>query len=153
MDNPQFSWRGHAYLDSNEGDEPVENGFQDWDWARAEMANGDTSVVYDVRPKQGPRRVVAQRFSPDGSYKAFKAPARHNLPTSGWRLSRGMCSESSQAPEVLSTLEDTPFYVRSLLRTQLLGENVTAVHESLDIPRLVSLPVRCMLPFRMPRRA
>ena len=153
MDNPKFSWRGHAYMDSNEGDEPVENGFQDWDWARAEMANGDTSVVYDVRPKQGPGRVVAQRFSPDGSYTAFTAPARHNLPSSGWRLSRGMCSESSQAPKVLSTLEDTPFYVRSLLRTQLLGENVTAVHESLDIPRLVSLPVRFMLPFRMPRRA
>jgi carotenoid 1,2-hydratase len=54
---------------------------------------------------------------------------------------------------VLSTLEDTPFYVRSLLRTQLLGENVTAVHESLDIPRLVSLPVQLMLPWRMPRRA
>jgi carotenoid 1,2-hydratase len=153
MDNPNFSWRGHAYMDSNEGDEPVENGFQDWDWARAEMANGDTSVVYDVRPKQGPGRVVAQRFSPDGSYTAFTAPVRHNLPSSGWRLSRGMCSESSQAPEVLSTLEDTPFYVRSLLRTQLLGEHVTAVHESLDIPRLVSLPVRFMLPFRMPRRA
>jgi carotenoid 1,2-hydratase len=64
-----------------------------------------------------------------------------------------MCSELNQPPEVISTLEDTPFYVRSLLRTQLLGENVTAVHESLDIPRLVSLPVQFMLPWRMPRRA
>jgi carotenoid 1,2-hydratase len=117
------------------------------------MANGDTSVVYDVRPKNGPGRVVAQRFSPDGSYTPFEAPARHHLPSSGWLLSRGMCSESGQAPQVLSTLEDTPFYVRSLLRTQLLGENVTAVHESLDIPRLVSLPVQLMLPWRMPRRA
>jgi carotenoid 1,2-hydratase len=54
---------------------------------------------------------------------------------------------------VLATLEDTPFYVRSLLRTDLLGEKVTAVHESLDIPRVVSLPVRMMLPWRMPRRA
>jgi carotenoid 1,2-hydratase len=117
------------------------------------MANGDTSVVYDVRPKQGPGRVVAQRFSPDGSYTAFDAPARYRLPSSGWLLARGMCSESNQPPEVISTLEDTPFYVRSLLRTQLLGENVTAVHESLDIPRLVSLPVQFMLPWRMPRRA
>jgi carotenoid 1,2-hydratase len=117
------------------------------------MANGDTSVVYDVRPKNGPGRVVAQRFSPDGSYTPFEAPSRHQLPSSGWLLSRGMCSESGQAPQVLSTLEDTPFYVRSLLRTQLLGENVTAVHESLDIPRLVSLPVQLMLPWRMPRRA
>jgi len=26
------------------------------------------------------------------------------------------------------------------------------VHETLDLPRLVSLPVRLMLPWRMPRR-
>jgi len=42
--------------------------------------------------------------------------------------------------------------VRSLLRADLLGEQVTAVHETLSIPRLVSLPVRLMLPWRMPRR-
>ena len=153
MNSPGLRWQGHAYLDSNEGDEPVDRGFKDWDWARAEMANGDTSVVYDVRPKQGPGRVVAQRFSPDGSYAAFTAPKRHHLPASGWRIARGMCSESDSSPEVISTLEDTPFYVRSLLRANLLGEKVTAVHESLDIPRVVSLPVRMMLPWRMPRRA
>jgi carotenoid 1,2-hydratase len=117
------------------------------------MANGDTSVVYDVRPKQGPGRVVAQRFSPDGSYAAFTAPKRHHLPASGWRIARGMCSDPDSSPEVITTLEDTPFYVRSLLRANLLGEKVTAVHESLDIPRVVSLPVRMMLPWRMPRRA
>jgi carotenoid 1,2-hydratase len=117
------------------------------------MANGDTSVVYDVRPKQGPARVVAQRFSPDGSHQAFTAPKRYPLPASAWRIARGMCDESENRPEVITTLEDTPFYVRSLLRANLLGEKVTAVHESLDIPRVVSLPVRMMLPWRMPRRA
>jgi carotenoid 1,2-hydratase len=54
---------------------------------------------------------------------------------------------------VLQALEDTPFYSRSVLQAQLCGERVTAIHESLDVPRLVSLPVRCMLPWRMPRRA
>lgn len=29
----------------------------------------------------------------------------------------------------------------------------SVVHESLKVPRLVSLPVQGMLPFRMPRRA
>jgi carotenoid 1,2-hydratase len=53
---------------------------------------------------------------------------------------------------VEQTLEDTPFYVRSLLSSGLLGEQVTSVHETLDLPRLVSLPVRLMLPWRMPRR-
>jgi len=153
MDSPGLSWHGHAYMDSNEGDEPVEHGFWEWDWARAEMANGDTSVVYDVRPKKGPGRVVSQRFSPDGRNIAFEAPERYPLPASAWRIQRAMCSESERAPEIVSTLEDTPFYARSLLTTRLLGEDLTAVHESLSIPRLVSWPVRLMLPWRMPRRA
>ncbi len=153
MESPGVNWRGHAYMDSNEGDEPVEQGFWSWDWARAEMANGDTSVVYDVRPKKGPGRVVSQRFSPDGRHQPFEAPGRYPLPASAWRIQRAMCSEASAGPEIVSTLEDTPFYARSLLKTQLLGEDLTAVHETLDIPRLVSWPVRLMLPWKMPRRA
>ena len=152
LDHPSARWSGHAYMDSNEGDEPVEQGFRDWDWARAEMANGDTAVVYDVRPREGPGRVVAQRFARNGETTAFEAPPRHALPHSGWRIPRAMSSETGSTPQLVSTLEDTPFYVRSLLRTRLLGEDVTAVHESLDVPRLVSLPVRMMLPWRMPRR-
>lgn len=152
LENPGVRWSGHAYMDSNEGDEPVEHGFRDWDWARAEMANGDTAVVYDVRPLEGPGRVVAQRFSRNGDSLAFEAPPRHALPASRWRIPRAMGSEAGATPQVLSTLEDTPFYVRSLLKTRLLGEDVTAIHESLDVPRLVSLPVRLMLPWRMPRR-
>jgi len=35
----------------------------------------------------------------------------------------------------------------------LQGETVTAVHETLDVPRVVSWPVRLMLPWRMPRRS
>jgi carotenoid 1,2-hydratase len=53
---------------------------------------------------------------------------------------------------VVQTLEDTPFYVRSVLSSGLLGEQVTSVHETLDLRRVVSLPVRLMLPWRMPRR-
>ena len=34
----------------------------------------------------------------------------------------------------------------------LLGEEVVSIHETLDVPRVVSLPVRLMLPWRMPRR-
>ena len=153
MESPGVTWQGHAYMDSNEGDEPVERGFRDWDWARAEMRNGDTSVVYDVRPQHGPGRVVAQRFSSDGSHQAFEAPGRYPLAASAWRIQRAMCSEANVAPTIVSTLEDTPFYARSLLKTRLLGEELTAVHETLDIPRLVSWPVRLMLPWKMPRRA
>ena len=152
MQNPQSRWSGHAYLDSNEGDEPVDRAFKEWDWARAEMANGDTTVIYDVRPRHGPDRVVAQRFAPSGQTSAFTAPPRQTLAASKWRIGRTMRSEGGAGASVAQTLEDTPFYVRSVLRADLLGEQVTAVHETLSIPRLVSLPVRLMLPWRMPRR-
>ncbi|HZH46341.1 MAG TPA: carotenoid 1,2-hydratase, partial [Roseococcus sp.] len=49
------------------------------------------------------------------------------------------------------TLEDTPFYARSVLRTRLDGEDALAVHESLDLDRFAALPIQLMLPFRVPR--
>ena len=50
------------------------------------------------------------------------------------------------------TLEDTPFYARSLVGTRLFGHAATSVHESLDLDRFRSRIVQAMLPFRMPRR-
>lgn len=149
---PALRWQGHAYLDSNEGDEPVDRAFADWDWSRATMANGDTTVIYDLRPRHGPERVIAQRFCPDGRHEPFEAPPRHRLPTSGWRIPRQVRGEANPAPRLVHTLEDTPFYVRSQIASRLLGEDVVSIHETLDVPRVVSLPVRLMLPWRMPRR-
>jgi carotenoid 1,2-hydratase len=96
--------------------------------------------------------VVAQRFTPSGQTSAFAAPPRQTLARSKWQIGRTMRTEAGSGASIVQTLEDTPFYVRSLLRADLLGEEVTAVHETLSIPRLVSLPVRLMLPWRMPRR-
>jgi hypothetical protein len=53
---------------------------------------------------------------------------------------------------VRETLEDTPFYVRSVLNSSLLGERVVSVHETLNVPRFASTAVQLMLPWRMPRR-
>ncbi|MFO1273732.1 MAG: carotenoid 1,2-hydratase [Rubrivivax sp.] len=150
LESPALSWQGHAYLDSNEGDEPIDRPFVEWDWARATLADGRTAVIYDVRPKQGPDRVIAQCFGADGSASPFAPPIRQPLPSSRWRVPRAFRSEG--ALELVKTLEDTPFYARSLLDTTLLGERVRAVHESLMLPRVASLPVRLMLPWRMPRR-
>ena len=157
FEQPSLRWCGHAYLDSNEGDEPVECAFSEWDWSRALLRDGSTAVIYDVRPGPGEAagsgRVIAQRFAADGRASAFEAPPRQTLPRSKWWLGRTMRSEAAMPVRVQQTLEDTPFYVRSVLGAGVLGERVTAMHETLDIPRLVSLPVQGMLPFRMPRRA
>ena len=149
---PRLAWAGDAYLDSNEGDEPVDRGFRSWDWARSAMPGGDTAVVYDVRPLIGPDRVIAQRFSPSGLASAFEAPPRSAVPRSRWHIDRTMRSDPGMKPIIERTLEDTPFYVRSVLKSGLLGELVTSVHETLDAQRVASMAVRLMLPWRMPRK-
>lgn len=154
LDQPGMRWSGHAYLDANEGDEPIDRPFSVWDWSRSAMADGSTAVIYDVRQKHGADRVVAQRFAPDGSHQPFAAPPRQALPGTAWGIPRCMRSDAGSPPaRVLQTLENTPFYARSVLDSSLLGERVTSFHESLLAPRVASLPVRLMLPFRMPRRA
>ena len=151
---PGLRWQGNAYLDSNEGDEPVTVPFKTWDWSRARMADGSTAVIYDVTQTNGARTLLAERFKSDGSWESF-APAetRQPLPSTLWQIDRGIRADVGNEPRVLETLEDTPFYARSLLQTQLLGESVIAVHETIQPQRLKSRAVQMMLPFRMPRRA
>jgi carotenoid 1,2-hydratase len=149
---PALRWRGHAYLDSNEGDEPIDAPFREWDWQRATFADGRTAVVYDVQPKDGPARTVARLFRPDGGDEPFEPPPTARLPSTGWRIARTGRGDDADVA-VRRTLEDTPFYARSELGARWLGEPVTPVHETLVIPRLVSPVVQRLLPFRMPRRA
>ena len=153
FDRPDTRWAGEAYLDCNEGDEPIDRPFALWDWSRAALPGGGTAVLYDVRMKQGDDRVIAQRFAPDGRAEAFEAPARQRLPSAAvWRIARHMRSDAASPPRVLQTLEDTPFYARSLVESGLFGQRLHSVHETLSIPRLVATSTRWMLPFRMPRR-
>jgi len=154
LEHPGLRWSGQAYVDSNEGDEPVDRAFRSWDWSRAGLRDGSTAVLYDLRPSAGTdlERLIAMRFMPDGSCMPFDAPPRRRLPRSRWGLARTQRSEGDAPLRVLQRLEDTPFYARSVIGATLLGEPVTALHETLHVPRLVSLPVQLMLPFRMPRR-
>lgn len=150
LSQPEQNWEGHAYLDSNEGDEPVDMPFVEWDWSRSVLNDGSVAVIYDVQPKLGNDRVLALRFSGDGHIEQFLAPPRVQLPKTAWRIPRRMRSDS---PVTISKqLEDTPFYQRAVLQSELLGEKVTSFHESLNLPRLVSPVVQAMLPWRMPRQ-
>jgi carotenoid 1,2-hydratase len=153
MREPGLSWRGHAYLDSNEGDEPIERAFDEWDWSRASLADGATAVIYDVRQRASAERVLALRFARSGEVEPFDAPPRQALPRTAWRIGRSMRTEPGEPARVVETLEDTPFYVRSVLRSGLLGERVTSMHETLNVPRFESAAVQLMLPWRMPRTA
>lgn len=153
MDTPGLRWRGHAYLDSNQGDEPIERGFVRWDWLRAPLADGRCAVLYDLQPRVGEARLIGARFARDGGVEPIALDQRQRLPpTRWWRVDRRTPADASPAV-IQRTLEDTPFYARSLLRLSLHGEPVDAVHETLDVTRLVSPTVQRLLPWRMPRVA
>ncbi len=153
FEHPSLSWSGPAYTDSNWGDEPLENGFRGWHWSRSHLADGSSAVLYDVVPRTGDPRSLALRFLPGRKVEAFEPPPAADLPMGLWRVPRRTRSERDTPPRVVQTLEDTPFYARSLLSAGLLGEPVTAVHESLSLDRFRSRWVKWLLPFRMPRLA
>jgi carotenoid 1,2-hydratase len=65
---------------------------------------------------------------------------------------RSIRSDAGTArPRIIRTLEDTPFYVRSIAESSFAGQIVQSMHETLSGPRLRSPVVRLMLPWRMPR--
>ena len=159
FDSPGLRWQGHAYVDSNEGDEPISEPFTTWDWLRAPVADGSTVVAYDVRQRHGRAdRLIGARFRRDGDVDPIELPGRRPLARTGWGISRAMRGEdaggaAAEPPRVLRTLEDTPFYARSLVRADLCGQTVEAMHETLSATRFASPLVQAMLPWRMPRRA
>jgi len=151
LERPALSWSGHAYLDSNRGDAPLEAGFRRWHWSRSALPDGSTVVLYDVDRRDGEALSLALRFAPGGGHRAVPPPPRLALPATLWRVPRQTRGEGGAA-RVLETLEDTPFYARSLVSTRHGGGQVTGVHESLSLDRFRRAWVQLLLPFRMPRR-
>lgn len=150
LQQPALRWSGTAYLDTNAGDEPLEQAFYGWHWARAGLRQG-AALLYEADCRDGSRSVLALRCDPAGRIDPVEPPPPLTLPRTRWQLARATRAERGQAT-VLKTLEDTPFYARSLLSTCLLGERVTAMHESLSLERFRQPWVQMLLPFRMPRR-
>jgi carotenoid 1,2-hydratase len=150
MKQPDLEWSGHAYVDSNFGNEPLEAGFVEWDWMRAKIGP-NTAVLYDVIPRRSQPASLGLLFDPQGGVEEIPAPVRGRLPSTLWRVARHARSENGP-PTLIKTLEDTPFYNRSLVSAAIGGTETTWVHESLSLDRFANPVVRAMLPFRMPRR-
>ncbi len=151
---PDLSWSGDGYLDHNRGSEALEDGFRYWDWSRAQLEDGHTAVLYNTDPRTSDPRTLALMFNPDGSVRSFDPPPEHEVsPTRVFRIRRRTRAEPGAPPRIIRTLEDTPFYSRSIIETRLFGQRAAAFHESFDGDRLRSPVVKLMLPFRMPRLA
>jgi carotenoid 1,2-hydratase len=152
LSDPALTWSGVGYFDSNSGDEPLEDAFEAWTWSRTSLPDRAV-VLYDFKARNSPARSMALQFDPRGAVQDVELPPRASLPRTRWRLSRESRADAGGSVHVVRTLEDGPFYSRSLLETSLLGVPARAIHESLSLDRFRSLWVQCLLRFRMPRIA
>jgi carotenoid 1,2-hydratase len=147
LETPRLRWKGRAYLDANAGSEPLEQAFTTWDWSRRER-DGGTRLHYDLQYPDGGERRFCYQVDADGSFREASPAPVVQQPRTGWRIRR--YPRLDHAVQGAQTLEDTPFYARSLFSGPDAG--VHTVHERLDMTRFVSAWVRMLLPFRMPRR-
>jgi len=152
FERPDTRWTGHGYFDSNAGARPLEDDFVRWDWSRAAHRDGRASVVYDMVRRSGEDLSLGFEFGPDAGMRPFTPPPTRSMGKGLWRVDRWTQAEADVVPRVIDRLEDAPFYARSLIETKILGEETVAVHETLDCRRLRQSWVKCLLPFRMPRR-
>ena len=151
LDQPDLSWSGSGYFDFNTGEVPLEESFRNWNWCRASLPEG-TAVLYDLIDSEGEACSLAIRFDPSTGVADFEPPPTAELERTFWRMDRSTRCDAGRQAHVVETLEDSPFYARSILETHLMGRPATAVHESLDLTRFARPIVQAMLPFRMPRR-
>lgn len=154
MESPAVRWEGNGYLDSNEGNEPLARGFSGWDWSREAAADGECRVHYETRVENSQPQRLGLSFRPDGSLLREEETLQSvELPrTAVWRVGRSTLGQGENpAAEVSRTLEDTPFYARSLIQRRE-GDSIRhAMHESLCLRRFEQPWVQTLLPFRMPR--
>ncbi|MEL6325195.1 MAG: hypothetical protein AAFQ84_13300 [Pseudomonadota bacterium] len=148
---PHRRWEGTGYVDRNSGLEPLEQGFDYWDWSRTEDETGRTAIRYVADPAGGARRHLSLRFLEDGTLSNTEIEEDVPLsPTPIWRIKRRAGRLDTHAPSLVRTLEDTPFYSRSLMSYD--GGRMRSVHESFSGRRLRSPIIKSLLPVRMPRR-
>jgi len=150
LTHPRLHFSGPGYLDYNAGDTPLSDAFARWSWSRAVLPSHRTAVLYDTQSRAASSKALFLRFDSAGGVTELDPPPRVVLPPTTWRIARATRAEEGDA-RVLKTLENTPFYARSILANRLLGEQSTAVHESLSLDRFDTRWVQTMLPFRMPR--
>jgi carotenoid 1,2-hydratase len=150
LTHPNVRWSGEGYHDANAGDGPLEETFRAWDWSRATTPDGSV-ILYDAETLDGARALHGRRVTADGRVARVEAPRRASLARTVWGVERATRTDLGATAAVRETLEDAPFYARSVVDTKLLGHNVRAMHETLDLQRFQRSWVQFLLPFRTRR--
>lgn len=150
---PDVVWSGAGYFDSNIGEEPLEDAFDYWDWSRLAVSEEAAAILYNCDLRNGEKTTLALRIDASGAQRLDPPPSAPLPDTRIWRIARRTNCDADARPQLVTTLEDVPFYSRSKVDNTLFGARGRGVHESLSGARLRSPVVKAMLPFRMPRRS
>ncbi len=150
---PALRFTGSAYHDLNLGTRALEADLDGWRWQRRRLASGRTAVVYDTLPREGAPRLFAATFDPRRGIATPRAAPVSRLPPSAWGLDRSQRVDADRPARLVRTLEDTPFYARSLLAVDGAGDRGPVVAETVDLARFRARWVRFLLGFRMRREA
>lgn len=145
FNQPQLKWSGHGYVDSNRGSEPLHEGFDDWHWSRTHLGDR-TQLTYRSTDRTGTTSALGLSIDASGKLTEADLPDASKLPSSPiWRAPRS--SFLSGDNRVIQTLEDTPFYARSIIANDQDGAHT--MHESLSLKRFRAAWVTTLIPFRM----
>lgn len=151
LSEPDVRFAGEGYHDANAGPEPLEAAFRRWTWSRAHAPDGRTLLVYDVELAGGARRSRRIAADPRGREVDLARTTDADVGRTLWRLSRVAARDEGARATLRRTLEDTPFYARSLVDTTLGGARVVAMHEELSLERLGARWTQHLLSYRMGR--
>jgi len=151
IDRAGWRWSGEGYFDANFGTRALEEDFSYWTWGRFPTRDGAT-CFYDAERLDGSTLAAAFAFDADGNASEVALPPKAHLARSLWAVRRETRADAGYRPKQVQKMLDAPFYTRSAVRTQLDGEEVTGVHEALDLTRFRSPLLKPMLATRVPRR-
>lgn len=145
LHDPLLRFAGEAYWDANTGQSSLESAFLGWQWSRMSSAAG-TTIAYHTAPRSsGQPCALVRRYDRSGRAQAIALESGVRLPRTRWGLDRRIASDEAR---LVRTLEDTPFYARSLVAADVGGQAGVAIHETLDAARFAARWVQFLLPFR-----
>jgi carotenoid 1,2-hydratase len=147
---PNCQFDGDAYVDTNAGTEPLEAGFRSWSWSRALLASGASVISYaavDHANTASHIHLVAKQGG--GAFGPVAGLTEQPLGRSSFGLARYLHADPGARVHACKLLENSPFYARTRLRTQILGVPALVVHEQVSLTRFIAPWVQFLLPFRM----
>ncbi len=151
IDRPGWTWQGEGYFDANFGTRALEEDFSYWTWGRFPTKAGAT-CFYDATRLDGSSLAAGFAFDAEGGAREIPLPQKTPMRRSLWAVKRETRADPGFRPYQVMNMLDAPFYSRSAVRTRLDGEEVTGVHEALDLTRFRSPLLKPILAVRVPRR-